>query len=60
MDEKQFRAMVFYNFETLLEEARQEEREKLATFIRENRNTVTLVQIEDFISSLIHYGNIGL
>ena len=51
MDEKQFRAMVFYNFETLLEEARQEEREKLATFIRENRNTVTLVQIEDFISS---------
>lgn len=44
----------------LLEEARQEEREKLATFIRENRNTVTLVQIEDFISSLIHYGNIGL
>lgn len=45
---------------TLLEEARQEEREKLATFIRENRNTVTLVQIEDFISSLIHYGNIGL
>ena len=36
----------------LLEEARKEEREKLATFIRENRNTVTLVQIEDFISSL--------
>lgn len=30
MDEKQFRAMVFYNFETLLEEARQETKEKCA------------------------------
>lgn len=45
-------ALVMPIADTLLEEARKEEREKLATFIRENRNTVTLVQIEDFILSL--------
>lgn len=37
MDEKQFRAMVFYNFETLLEEARQEAREEMITYISKHQ-----------------------
>lgn len=38
--------------ETIEKEARQEGREEISNYIKKNRNTITLVQIEEFISSL--------